>query len=264
MKETFIAYIDESGDEGFNFKPGVSEWFNLSAVIIRKTDDLKMVELTNGVKYRLGKPIKKALHFRDLKHEHRVFFVDRIASTKLRTVSIVVHKPSITSLEAFNEKFRLYFYAVRFLCERISWYARDNRLSRDEGNGEVKLVFSNRSSMPYSEMRLYLNKLERMSYEDFGDIRIHWPVIDVRKMETLTAGKRAGLQVADAVAGSYYYATEYSHFGLTEDRYARMLKPVVYAHKGKRLNYGLKFFPPSCTRLLTTEERLNWTQRDYT
>lgn len=141
MKETFIAYIDESGDEGFNFKPGVSEWFALSAVIVRRTDDLKMVELTNGVKRRLGKPIKKALHFRDLKHEHRVFFVDRIASTKLRTVSIVVHKPSITSPEAFNEKYRLYFYAVRFLCERISWYARDNKLSRTKGTARSSWFF---------------------------------------------------------------------------------------------------------------------------
>ncbi len=263
MTETFIAYIDESGDEGFNFKPGVSEWFVLSAVIVRRTHDLKMVELTNGVKRKLGKPIKKALHFRKLKHEQRLLFVDRVAATNLRTVSIVVHKPSVTSPEAFNEKYRLYFYAVRFLCERVSWYARDNKLSRDEGNGEVKLVFSNRSSMPYSEMRAYLNKLERMSYEGFSDIRIHWPVIDVRQMRTYTAGKRAGLQVADAVAGSYYHAIEYSPLGFTEDRYARMLKPVVYAHRGKRLGYGLKFFPPSCERLLKTEERLDWTRREY-
>jgi hypothetical protein len=57
--ETFIAYIDESGDEGFSFLPGCSEWFVLSAVLVRRTEDLKMVDLTKSVKHEFGKPIKR-------------------------------------------------------------------------------------------------------------------------------------------------------------------------------------------------------------
>ena len=262
--ETFVAYIDESGDEGFSFLPGCSEWFVLSAVVVRKTDDLKMVELTKAVKHELGKPTSKALHFRDLGHEERVLFLHHIVAAKLRTISIVVHKPSLTSPEAFNESYRLYFYAVRLLCERISWYCRDNTMTRDQGSGEVKLVFSNRSSMSYFDLRNYLSRLERMSFEGLGDPQIFWSAIDTRQMETYTAGKRAGLQVADAIAGSFYYATEYSPLGLTEDCYARMLRPVVYRRQKSYLGYGLKFFPRVDDLLSKTEGRLDWVQGDYT
>ncbi len=117
--------------------------------------------------------------------------------------------------------------------------------------------------MSYFDLRQYLSKLERMSTEGLIDQQIHWPVIDTRRMETLTAGKRAGLQVADAVAGSFYYATEHSTLGLTEDYYARMLKPIVYRRGKTYLGYGLKFFPSINEVLAGTKGRLGWVEQEY-
>jgi hypothetical protein len=45
-KPSFVAYVDESGDEGFVFNAddgGSSRWFVLSAVVIRQVNDLQMV-----------------------------------------------------------------------------------------------------------------------------------------------------------------------------------------------------------------------------
>ena len=53
----------------------------------------------------------------------------------------------------------------------------------------------------------------------------------------------AGLQVADAVASSLYAATNPNPFGDTEDKYARLLLPACYRHKGALLGYGLNFWP---------------------
>lgn len=42
MKSSFIAYVDESGDQGFVFHSdggGSSRWFILSAAVIRQTKD---------------------------------------------------------------------------------------------------------------------------------------------------------------------------------------------------------------------------------
>lgn len=47
MTASFVAYVDESGDEGFKFLPnekGSSRWFVLSAMVIRKENDLQVVE----------------------------------------------------------------------------------------------------------------------------------------------------------------------------------------------------------------------------
>ncbi len=53
--------------------------------------------------------------------------------------------------------------------------------------------------------------------------------------------KRMGLQVADAVASGFYQAIE-PQYGFTEDRYARMLRPIVF-RRGRHSSYGLKFIP---------------------
>jgi len=66
----------------------------------------------------------------------------------------------LASPENFGTGPRLYFYAVRLLVERLSWYCRDSRRRSDTGDGSVALVFSNRASMDYQALRVYLERLE--------------------------------------------------------------------------------------------------------
>lgn len=83
---TFIAYVDESGDEGFRFDGGSSRWFVLSAAVFRSAQELNEVKLIDEVRARINQgrkpgqeiPAKRPLHFRDLRHEQRKFFAHRI------------------------------------------------------------------------------------------------------------------------------------------------------------------------------------------
>ena len=80
MTASFTIYIDESGDEGFAFHPnerGSSRWLVLSATVFRKQNDLDAVRLMREVREMLGKEPKKALHFRELKHEQRAYEADQ-------------------------------------------------------------------------------------------------------------------------------------------------------------------------------------------
>ena len=147
MKPTFVVYMDEAGDEGFSFTRGSSEWFVLSGIVVRKAEDLGIVKLVDGIRTQLEKPPKKVLHFRDLKHEQRLPYIQSIASHNIKTVSVLIHKPTIKEPEKFRERYRLYYYATRLLFERVSWYCRDHRLPADAGDGSAKMVFSNRSGM---------------------------------------------------------------------------------------------------------------------
>ena len=222
---TFAVYVDESGDEGFRFGSGSSEWFVLSAVVIRRAFELDTVKLVDDVRSLLGRPDRKPLHFRDLRHEHRLPFVDRISKANLRAVNVLVHKPSIKEPEKFQERYHLYFYATRYLLERVSWYCRDHRTPHDPGDGSARIVFSNRSSMSYDEMRDYFSCLQART--GLFDIRIDWSVIKPEQIEAATSGKYMGLQIADAVASSLFYAVQPSQYGYTEDRYARILLTVT-------------------------------------
>ena len=110
MTASFVAYVDESGDEGFKFLPneqGSSRWFVLSAMVIRKENDLQVVQLARQARELLKKDAKKALHFRELRHEQRVPLARLIGDAPVRTVSVLVHKPSISEPEVFQQQAQL-------------------------------------------------------------------------------------------------------------------------------------------------------------
>lgn len=242
MNCDFVAYIDEAGDEGFKFldgERGSSRWFVLSATVIRKINDLQMVEAAREARRTLGKPEKYVLHFRDLKHEQRVPLVRVIAKAPIRTVSILIHKPSIRNPETFQqEAHKLYRYATRLLLERVSWLCRNNA---KDGQCKADLIFSNRSAMSYSDLRLYLNRLLVQS-SNSPDISIDWGAIGAERVRAVNHDKLAGLQIADAVASSVFFAANRSQYGEVEERYLKMLAPTVFQSKGRVEGYGLKFW----------------------
>ncbi len=262
MTSSFRVYIDESGDEGFVFLPnerGSSRWFVLSAVIFRKSNDLSAVEIMREVRELLGKEPKKPLHFKHLKHEQRIPYVRAIGNARTKTVSILIHKPSIRDPEKFqSEAYRLYRYATRLLLERVSWFCRDAK--RDgEGDGTAELAFSNRSAMSYEDLRNYLQLLKQQS--EARDVRIDWSVIDPAKVRAVNHDQLAGLQIADAVASSTFFSVNLTQYGECEPRYVELLSSRIYAHKKTVFGYGLKFWPEEWTALKETLDHLSMFER---
>lgn len=60
------------------------------------------------------------------------------------------------------------------------------------------------------------------------------------------------------VASAFFAAVQPSRYGFVEDRYARMLKPVVYHRQGQYLGYALKFSPREVDATIVSEERFGW------
>ncbi len=145
----------------------------------------------------------------------------------------------------------------------MSWLCRDHR-KPDTVNGQAEVIFSNRSQMSYDELRGYLCNLKEET-GDFG-VTIDWSVLNPEAIRAVEHSQLAGLQVADAVASSLFAALNPNPYGDTEDKYARLLLPTAYRHKGKGalLGYGLKFWPGDLAtlkkenpQLLTFAEGLN-------
>lgn len=242
MTADFVVYVDEAGDEGFKFwggERGSSRWFVLSAVVVRKTNDLHMVKVAKEARTVLGKPDKCALHFRELRHEQRIPFARLIGEAPIRTVHILVHKPTIPNPETFQqEAHKLYRYATRLLLERVSWICRDHA---KDGNCMTDLVFSNRSAMSYDDLKDYLGRLFTQ-YANGGDVNIHWDSISPDRVRAVNHDQLAGLQIADAVATSAFYAVNKSLYGEVEERYLRLLAKTLYRRKKQAIGYGLKIW----------------------
>jgi hypothetical protein len=258
MAAEFVAYIDEAGDEGFRFESRSSEWFVLSALVVQKARDLETVKVIDVVRETLNVASRKVLHFRELKHHHRLPYLDAIASIMPCTINILVHKPSLRQVDTFKARYRLYFYTTRYLLERVSWYCRDSRQGGSGGDGHAELVFSNRAGMSYEEMRTYFRSLA----EDPA-CSIEWSIVRSEEIVAYTADKRMGLQLADAVASSFYCAVE-PRFGYTEPRYVHMLRDTVYGRNGRCLKYGVKLVPIDCEATFDADPRPEWVRQLFT
>lgn len=242
MTSSYRVYIDESGDEGFTFLPndqGSSRWLVLSALVFRRENDSLTVSLARQARELLKKPPRHPLHFRELKHEQRVPLARLIGQTQARTVSVLIHKPSIPEPENFQQqKYSLYRYACRLLLERVSWLCRDHHKA-GQGNGRAELIFSNRSAMSYDDLRTYLHHLRT---DVTKDVRIDWNVVDPALVSAVNHDQLAGLQLVDAVATSVFYAVHKNPYGEVEERYLKLVAPTIYHHEGKAEGYGLKFW----------------------
>ena len=263
MSASFRAYIDESGEEGFKFRvkldePRSSDWFVLSAFVTRKTTDLETVKVIGQVRQEFGLPPKKHIHWKKLKHLQKVRYAQIMSGLRARVVSVLVHKPSLLEPEKFRERYRLYFYAVRYLMERLSWLARDRHdLSKWGGDGTMEVVFSNRQGMSYGEMRDYLARL-KLQKENGKDIRIDFDKVPIERISATTPGRSMGLQLADAAAGAHFNGLERDAFGNTEPRYVTLLAPIMYKHQGLVFGYGRKVVPREVVERLEDDGNLKW------
>lgn len=247
MSHTYLAYIDESGDDGLGVpfrqvgnSGGPSKWLVISACLFRKTHSLEAVKWRDEICAKMPERQARHLHFANLNHGQKLATVQTIASKPLRALSVVAAKELIPG-GVYTEKNQLYFYMTRYLIERISWLCRDHRPIAPEGDGRVSITFSRRGGMQYDEFQGYL---ERLKADVNGDVRIHWPVINIDAVTAADHSRIASLQLADAIASAFAAGFEPDRYGNCEPRYAETLKPVTYNRKKNYLSYGVKIVPP--------------------
>jgi Protein of unknown function (DUF3800) len=234
-KPLFVAYIDESGDEGFS-RNGAgailgSAWFVQGAVVVRETDDLVVSRLVDDIKKFLNRAPEKALHFQKLSHQQKRWVSDQLASRPVHIVAHLMEKSLITSpdLQRFP---KLYFRGVRHLLERITWLV-------DDLGGQVTLVFSNRSQLPYA----YLSYWLRWYCVNDPQCQIRRPALS-GVVRTEPHWSRKMLQLADAAASGGASAVEpHPIYGFPEPAYVQSLAPRLYRRGGRVIPYGLSFFP---------------------
>lgn len=255
MTYSFVAYIDESGDDGLgNFRApgssGASHWLVISACIYRYSFDLEAVRWRDEILDLMPSKKRRNLHFSNLNHTQRIVTTQKLANKPIRAIGVLSNK-TLIPVGTYSSKNQLYFYLTRYLIERISWLCRDLRPSVPEGDGRVQITFSRRGGMSYGDFAEYLRWL-RLSTGTTN--RIHWPIIDIDGIQALDHSTRAGLQIADVVASALAAGIEPDAFGNCESRYAENLRPIVYRRGGNYLSYGFKLVPHPSEIVLTADQ----------
>lgn len=260
MAHSFIAYIDESGDDGLGGQyrqpgrhGGSSHWLSIGAVVWRYSRDLDAVQWAKEIAAQMpAQKRNRTLHFADMDHPQRIMAIDGICQRPMRVVAVVANKPIIPA-HTYVQKNQLYHYLSRYLIERLSWLCRDMRPDVPEGDGQLKIIFARRGGMSTDDFKAYLHRLRAA---DDPEIRIHWPVIDIEGIEAHDQPAKFGLQLADIAISGLTWALEPDYYGNCEPRFAKALKPIVYHRGANFLSYGSKLVPsfdklPACERLQT-------------
>lgn len=246
MSHSYIAYIDESGDDGLKrFRQpgrdgGSSNWLVLGACVVRASRDLELVALRDQIKLECAvKTNGKAVHFKELAHNQRRKASQLLSGQPIRIVTVACRKSEIDP-KVFHSKNLLYFYLTRYLIERVSWLCRDMRHIVKEGDGKTKIVFSRRGGMSYTDFKDYMHRLH-----DHEKTTIHWPIVDFGAVEAHDHSKLAGLQISDLCVSAVAAAFEPDRFGNVEIAYLKEFSKNLYKHNKKVLSYGLKVVPNS-------------------
>jgi len=238
------AYIDEAGDEGF--KEGSSQWFIISSVVVDKSSDRDVARVIDNIKSRLwGDVTRQPLHWVRLRHDQKQVVIQEISKRSFTLVSVALEKKYLVR-ERFNShydrdnrmKFRwaMYFYATRLLVERICKYAGRQGFT-------VNLVFENRASISYKDLRDYLTFMSEYP-GPYG----RSPTIQRRMIKSVEPHNKETkklLQVADACSGALRDALEINRYGNVDGSYLVGLADKFDRPSGRFWGIGLKVFPRS-------------------
>jgi len=139
-----------------------------------------------------------------------------------------------------------YCWMCRLLLERVTTFCSWRNAIDGIPNAKLKIEFSERGGMSYSQFRAYLQwiRLQSQGNALFLKRDLDWSVIDTALIEAFGHRSRAGLQLADVVASSFYQAVDLKSDGTCRPHFAKALKPRMAFDSSKNIaDFGVKAMP---------------------
>jgi len=152
INNDLVAFLDESGDEGFKFETTTcSKWFVVGGIILTHNESNSMVNGINEfiLKYCSNKPINKT-SFKELSHNQRKNLLGILSKYNYQAISSAFYKPKIDPSNNLCTYPSMYFVAVKNLIERLTWVTNQFNKKR------VHILISNRNSISSQNLQQYL------------------------------------------------------------------------------------------------------------
>ncbi len=256
----YTAYIDESGDDGFNFDDGSSDFIVLGAIVARTNKLDNFAEALRRARSAARKSSGWVFpSFKKLNNApaQRWLIASCFADVPHQTCCVLVYKRGLTEPGWERNKEDLYFHASKFLLERVSWACRDTNKKMPEADLRCRIVFSRRGGLRYENFQRYVRTLasDPVTY----GTKAEWSHIDP---DLITwedhSDENACHLAADHFTSAIGCAVERKDYGQFDDRYARIWHSKIYHFNNKREGNGFKIWPESGTPYLKSDPRGFW------
>lgn len=217
--EIYNAYIDESGDEGI--KRG-SDWFILTAIIVKKEKDLELSKVIDNIKLSLEMGVQSQLHWNSVKgFPNKKMIIDTISKYDFTIINILINTKEIASLPTK----KIYGFYCGYLFERITSF-----LNR---NDKININISSRGNLKKDELLRYLKDHKDRYKINFDKIL---------KVKIYPNSQKKLLQLADCCCSSLGQALKYNDS--SHKYYVKKLSNKFYRHNNILKNHGIKIVPP--------------------
>jgi hypothetical protein len=251
-KIAFTAYVDEAGDPGIKTvapldERGASEWFVLSAVVVRASNEAHSVEWVKKTRSDLGLLQGPQLHFKSLNSRRRLAVCERLAELDCRIFVAASHKPNMRGYRndraaQVRSQEPFYNWVLRILLERVTSYCL-HRSTQEYGEPRLlRLELSRRGGLHYHQLVGYHEYLRRQAKPFLSRRTIEWSVLHPDLYFPVRPEQSAGTQIADVAASAFYQAANANASGW-EVAYAKALGPRL-ARQGRTIaDHGLTLLP---------------------
>jgi hypothetical protein len=254
----YVAYIDESGDDGLRAvkpisTPGSSEWLILAAVVIRAERQNEVSQWVEQIRSNFRNPQTSTIHFTDLNDTKKATACRAIAGFDVRCFVVASNKKN---MEGYNNPFAgkipssnwFYCWMTRVLLERVTCFVRDKAAVAPAAPKHLRIEYSARGGLRYSQMGAYYEWMRMKQHRPFLPWgKICWEVMDPRLLYVYPHYEREGLQLADIVASAFFKACDKYDTGACDPQFAKLLSKrmarVPDTTTGRISGYGVKLLP---------------------
>lgn len=151
ITQDLFAYIDESGDDGFKFDRGCSNWFVVGGCVTTANEmDLMIGDIKAfSSKHAQGKAVTRC-SFKHLTHTQRRNVLGSLKGRNYQTVCSAFYKRHIDPSDAMCTYPSMYFVGIKNIVERLSWVTKQLKKRK------VHILISNRGSISSDNLKEYL------------------------------------------------------------------------------------------------------------
>ena len=269
----YVAYIDESGDPGLrNVKPlkknGSSEWIVIAGALIPAEIEGEMEGFIGDMMKAINSRQLRDIHFQKLNDSRKLLVCNMLAEKNVRLFAVCSNKRNMqgyrnVKAEAIPSQSWFYCWLTRILLERITDNVMAASMKRYGEPRHVKLEFSERGGLSYSQMHAYYEWIRMKSangsvplYLPWG--RVEFEVLHRDLLKVYNHTERAGMKLADIAASAFFKAIDVHDTRNRDAQFAKALEPRMAKSPdtGQIGGYGVKLWP-SWTKLKQQEVPLD-------
>lgn len=155
IKKDVFGFIDESGDDGFNFSKnngGPTKWLTVSSFITNYSELQRMSEVIDKYKNNWNKKSFSRMTFKNINHNQKVFIFNELKKYNYLTINSCFYKPLIDPNDRMTTYPSMYFVGLKNILERATW------LTKQYNKRRIHLLISTRTKIKKDELRQYLFK----------------------------------------------------------------------------------------------------------